>query len=112
MAYEYEAVSPVVVLEIVVPRVPNIVVLEAMLERRGSASAGQQRAESGQGDLAVHGRERAALRCEARELLADHITLRLIGDHVAVRRRISRYGRINVKAIDRGVGVSGPGLAA
>src|SRR2546427_12854453 len=83
-----------------------------MLERRGSASAGQQRAESGQGDLAVHGRERAALRCEARELLADHITLRLIGDHVAVRRRISRYGRINVKAIDRGVGVGGPGLAA
>jgi len=83
-----------------------------MFERIGRGSAGHQRAEAGEGDLAVHGRVRAALRCEARELLFDHIALRLIGDHVAVRRRISRYGRINVKAIDRSVRASGPGLTA
>ena len=110
MSDEDEAAPVVIVIDIVLPGVAHIVVLEPARKRSACAGAGEKTPKSGQRDLPVHRSVRTALRSEARELLTDDIHFGRIGSHVAVRRRIGRYGRINVEAIDRRLRVGSPFL--
>jgi hypothetical protein len=101
MADEHEATALVVVLDVIVPRIPHIVILEPLRERGAGAPGGQSGTQTGQRDLPVQRRVESTRRSETRKLLPDDIQLRLIGDHVAVRRRVCGHRRVDVETIDR-----------
>src|SRR5262245_66316390 len=101
MADQHEATSFIVVLEIVIPRVLDVVVLNAAYER--STSTGKPCPKSRQRDLPIQRSIGAALRGEACKLLTDDVEFRRIRRHVAVGGRIGRNRGINVEAVDRRV---------
>ena len=82
MADQHDAATLVVVLQVVLPRIADVVVLNALAEQRQRIGIGRQRRlQAAERDLPVHRREGAALRCEARELLQDDVLLRRILAH-------------------------------
>src|SRR4030095_13733337 len=109
MADQHEATSFIVVLEIVIPGVPHVVVLNTAYER--STSAGKPRPKSGQRDLPIQRSIRAAFRGEARKLLTDDVEFRRVRRHVAVGGRISCNCGINVEAVDWRVWIRLPCLS-
>ena len=74
VANEHDAAAVVVVLQVVVPGIEHVVVAGTLIEWQ-PAAAGHRCAQAGQRDLTIHRRKRAALRSEARELLADDVLL-------------------------------------
>src|SRR5262249_392252 len=109
MADQHEATSFIVVLEIVIPRVLDVVVLNAAYER--STSAGKPCPKSRQRDLPIQRSIGAALRGEACKLLTDDVEFRRIRRHVAVGGRICRSRGLNVEAVDWRVRIRLPCLS-
>src|ERR1044071_1606867 len=97
MANQHYATSLVVVLEIVLPRVDDVVVCKNTIGWNGFAcNICPQRSQR---HLSVQRRVNPALRSEPRELRTDYAHFFGAGIHIAVAARIVRHGWVDVEAI-------------
>jgi len=100
---EDNAATLVTVSDILVPGADDIAITESYIPGHGRAC--QSSAESGERDLAIHRRVKAAHGGEAGELIEYDVALFRLDRHGCVETGIFGDGGINVETIDGGVRV-------
>ncbi len=105
---QHDAATVIVMRQIFPPRIAHIVVGEHAVGR--DRLARHELRQRRKRHLTIHRRVDPALGGKARDLVDHHILLAGAGDHVAVGRRLRRDRGINIKAIDRRIGIRGPFL--